>query len=136
MGIIEKRQGMINSQMSDAKEKQEKASALQKQYEQILGDVKEESARILDQTKNRANKEYDSRLKEADKQAANVLKQAEERMEIERQKVLKGLQAEISKLALLSAEKILHEESTKEVNRGIYNLFLTKAGEGNDTDRE
>lgn len=131
--IIEKRQGMIDSQMADAETKQSKATEMQKQYEQILGGAKQESAEILDQAKNRASKEYDSKLKEADKQAGIVLRQAQDTIEIERQKALQSLRSEISNLALLSAEKILREESTKELNQGIYHKFLAKAGEWNDT---
>lgn len=135
MGVIEKRQGMIDSQIADAEEKQSKATKLQKQYEQILGGAKNESAQILDQAKNRVNKEYDVKVKDADQQAARILKQAQETIELERQKVLQNLKSEISKLALLSAEKILKEESTKELNQGIYNQFLAKEGEWHDSDR-
>ncbi|MDO5292522.1 MAG: F0F1 ATP synthase subunit B [bacterium] len=134
MAIIEKRQSMIDSQMADAEEKQSKATELEKKCENILSGAKQESAQIIDQAKNRADKEYDSKVKEADKQAAIALKQAQENIEMERQRVMSSLKSEISKLALLSAEKILHEESTKELNKGIYNQFLAKAGELNDTD--
>lgn len=136
MGVIEKRQGMIDSQIADAEKKQSTATKLQKQYEQILGGAKNESAEILDQAKNRASKEYDVKVKEADQQASLILKQAQETIELERQKVLKSLKTEISKLALLSAEKILKEENTKERDQGIYNQFLAKEGEWHDSDRK
>lgn len=135
MGIIDKRQGLIDSQLADAKDKQDKATDMQKQYEQILDGAAKESADLVVQAKDRAGKEYDKKVKEADAQAALRVKQAEETIEIERRKVMDNLKVEISQLALLTAERILREENTPDLNRGIYKQFLVKAGEVDDTDR-
>lgn len=134
MGIIEKRQGMIDSQLADAQDKQNQAEDLQRQYAQVMSGAQQESADILDQAKNRASKEYNKKVEEADQQAALILKQAKQTIETERQQVLRDLKTEISQLAMLSAEKIITGQSTKKLNQGIYKQFLAKAGEENDSD--
>ena len=78
LGIMDKRQAMINEKLENVKSTKEEADALKSQYEAALKDARAESGRIVEEARGRAKKEYDRIVAEADKKAAEDLLSLEE----------------------------------------------------------
>ena len=69
MAMIEKRDEMIKTQFENARKTEQEAMQLKEQYENSLNDAHDESMRIVENSKARAQEEYSRIVKEADKQA-------------------------------------------------------------------
>ena len=98
--------------------------------------AKEESNRILENAKARADSENEKRLDQAKKEADKVVQRANVAASQEKEKMLGDVQSQISALALTAARKVLLDGDTKEQNAAFYREFTKKAGETYDTDIE
>ena len=76
LGIMQKREEMIQGQLDHAAETQKQADALKKQYESSLQTAREDSQKIIDTARINAKAEYDRIVKEADEKANRIGAQA------------------------------------------------------------
>ena len=129
LGVIEKRQELLNDQFERVKESQEEANRLKAQYETSLSDAKQEEQRIIREAKTQAGAEYDKIVAEAEKEAKQIVTEAKKAGLDEREKALKAADAEITKLAVAAASKIVSQTTCEKTDYGIYEEFLEKAGE-------
>ena len=109
--VLEQRKQMIDGQFASAAGKEEQAMQLKGQYEGLLADAKEESRRILEDSRQRAQREYESRVMEAEKQAGHIVDKARKDVELEKQRALDGMQKQVAQVAMAAAEKILSENA-------------------------
>ena len=134
LGIMEKRKNLIAQELENAKAAQEKAEELKGHYEGALAGAKEESAQIIEAARADAKSESERMVKEANLEAAKIIENARVTAEQEKDNPLQGAKPEIAGLDLESARKLLSEGSTEKGNSMLYDEFLAKAGDGNDTD--
>ena len=134
LGIMEKRKNLIAQELENAKAAQEKAEELKGHYEGALAGAKEESAQIIEAARADAKSESERMVKEANLEAAKIIENARVTAEQEKENALQGAKSEIAGLALEAARKLLSEGSTEKGNSMLYDEFLAKAGDGNDTD--
>ena len=134
LGIMEKRKNLIAQELENAKAAQEKAEELKGHYEGALAGAKEESAQIIEAARADAKSESERMVKEANLEAAKIIENARDTAEQEKENALQGAKSEIAGLALETARKLLSEGSTEKGNSMLYDEFLAKAGDGNDTD--
>ena len=125
MGIIEKRDEMIKTQLETAKKTEQDAMQLKAQYENSLNDAHDESLRIVENSKARAQEEYSRIVKEADEQAGKIIDNARKTVELDREK-------EVANLALVAVSKMLGEQKNAAANQALYGQFLSQVGEQND----
>ena len=104
--VLEQRKQMIDGQFASAAGKEEQAMQLKGQYEGLLADAKEESQRILEDSRQRAQREYESRVMEAEKQAGHIVDKARKDVELEKQRAMDGMQKQVAQVAMAAAEKI------------------------------
>lgn len=134
LGIIAKRQELIDSQFAAAKASEEEANQLKQKYETYLSDTKEEQDKIIKEAKVRAGVEYDKILADADRKAKQMIDDAKRVNLMEKERAVKEADAEIAKLAIEAASKIVWQESNEKSDAMIYAEFLKKAGENNEAD--
>ena len=132
MGIIEKRDEMIKTQLETAKKTEQDAMQLQAQYENSLNDAHDESLRIVENSKARAQEEYSRIVKEADEQAGKIIDNARKTVELDREKAVRGMEKEVANLALVAVSKMLGEQKNAAANQALYGQFLSQVGEQND----
>lgn len=132
MGIIEKRDEMIKTQLETAKKTEQDAMQLKAQYENSLNDAHDESLRIVENSKARAQEEYSRIVKEADEQAGKIIDNARKTVELDREKAVRGMEKEVANLALVAVSKMLGEQKSAAANQALYGQFLSQVGEQND----
>lgn len=130
-GIMEKRKELIESQLAHAAETEQAVLQLKSDYEKDLGNAKEESVRIVDKARSDAKAEYDRIVKDADAKASDIIAKANKTVEMQKQKTLQEMENEITGLALAAAAKIMNDKQDNDT--ALYNKFLAKAGDANDT---
>ena len=107
---------------------------LKQKYETQIAAVQMESDRMVEQAKKDAGFERDRILNQANDQAKDILVKARETVTLEREKAMREMETEVASLALTAAQKILSGQSSEKSDRMLYDQFLDKAGDNNDTD--
>ena len=105
---------------------------LKAQYENSLNDAHDESLRIVENSKARAQEEYSRIVKEADEQAGKIIENARKTVELDREKAVRGMEKEVANLALVAVSKMLGEQKNAAANQALYGQFLSQVGEQND----
>ncbi|RDU24827.1 F0F1 ATP synthase subunit B [Anaerosacchariphilus polymeriproducens] len=132
MSIIEKRKELINQQIENAELVEKQALQMKGEYEEKLKSLKDESIVILDNAKAKAEKEYKFIIEKANIESDKIIEEAKSMANIEHKKILKEAEADITKLAMLAAAKIIGEQFHEQENQALYDQFIVKAGELND----
>lgn len=126
-GIMEKREQLIQNQLSSAKDKEQQALALKEQYAATLADVDSEAETILEKARNRGKEEYESILQNADTDAKRMIKEAKREIQAEREKNMRQLSSEIAGLAVAAAEKAVGAMDSG-FDEEMMNAFLKEEG--------
>ena len=136
LGVIQKRQELLNQQFAQAQNSQKEPDALIKQYEASLADAKEESDRMIKEAKMQAGIEYDLILATADEKSRQILDDAKKAGQWERERAVKEAGDQIAQLAIAAASKIVSQTCGEKQNYDIYEEFLKKAGEKSEADEQ
>lgn len=131
--VMDRRQAEIADGLRNAKNSEAQALEIKKRYEEALKDARNESGRMLDQAKQRAQEESDRIIREAGDQAADIMRKAEKNIEREREKTMADLQSRIAELALSAARKVTGTSERSREDLLLYDQFLKEAG-SHDTD--
>lgn len=132
--IMEKRKAMIEEQLANAAAAEENANALKAQYEDTLKTADTDANAMIEDARKKAKSEYDRIVSEANGQAGKIIENAEKTVEIQREKTLRNLESEIAGLAMEAAAKVVGEQADCLNNAKLYDEFLDKAGDADDTD--
>lgn len=136
IGVMEKRRVMIEEGLANARTSEAQAGELKGRYEEALQNAKNESARLVDEAKKRAQAEYERILSEAGSEASEVRKRADKEIEAEKAKAMSDLKSRIAEVALLASQKVAGETDRTAADLAMYDKFLQEslkeAGENHD----
>lgn len=107
MNVINARDDLVKSQFADAKKEQDDAMALKAAYQDKLESAKTEADQIILEARDRAQKEHEMTLEKTRVEADAMLEKAKSDIANEQEKATKAAEAEIAKLALIAARKIV-----------------------------
>ena len=107
MNVINARDEMVKNQFADAKKEQEDAKALKVEYQDKLESAKTEADQIILEARDRAQKEHERTLEKTRVEADAMLEKAKSDIANEQEKATKAAEADIAKLALIAARKIV-----------------------------
>lgn len=107
MKVINAREDMIKQQFDDAKKGQEEADALKASYDEKLESAKTEADEIIVNARNRAQEEHEAALEKTRKETEVMLEKAKADIATEKEKATEAAQADIARLALIAARKIV-----------------------------
>ena len=105
--VINAREDMIKQQFDDAKKSQEEADALKASYDEKLESAKTEADEIIVNARNRAQEEHEAALEKTRKETEVMLEKAKADIATEKEKATEAAQADIARLALIAARKIV-----------------------------
>ncbi len=101
------RQKRIEDQLATAEKRQKDAETLKVEFEKKVKELEQNTADILQRTRQEAAKSRDEVIQAARKEAELILSDARKAIESERHEVTQSLQKEVGALAVAIAEKIL-----------------------------
>lgn len=127
--IIAQREDSIKKQFEDAENAKKQAESVKQQYEASLASAKEDSAKIVQEAKEKARVEYDRIVKSADEEVTRKLQKAEETIREEKEKSLRNMEADIGKLVVAAASKVVGENMSVKDNQKLYDEFLAEMGD-------
>ncbi len=107
MNVIKAREDMVKSQFADAKKEQDEAEKLKASYEEKLESAKEQADQIILEARDRANQEHVLAVEKTKAETDAMLEKAKKDIANEQEKATKAAEADIARLALVAARKIV-----------------------------
>ncbi|NTV89436.1 MAG: F0F1 ATP synthase subunit B [Clostridiales bacterium] len=126
--FMEDRTRSIKDSLDSAERQKLEAAELKKSYEAQLKAAREESDRIIEDARLKAEKQHGIILAEAKQEADAVLEKAREEIAHERQQMLKDLRGQISGIALVAASKVIEANMNTDANKAMVDRFIDEAG--------
>ena len=133
--IMDKREQLVKQGREGTRAHHSQAKELKVKSEEALASAKEESLQLVEKARGNAQVEYDRILGEADEQAKKIKEAARKDVELDREKAMKEMQSEVAGLALTAVSRIQEDRTDPQSDCALYEHFLKKAGEANDSDR-
>lgn len=127
--ILTQRQEMIDNQFRDAENAKEQADLLKNQYESELAGVEDEKKQIITDARADAKAEYDKIVNRAQTDADRIKSDARKAADSETEKARLAVKESIAQLAMETAEKIVGEKTSAEIDSGIYDKFLNESSD-------
>ena len=113
LNILHEREAKIKKSVTDAEEIEKALIESDKERTEVLKNAHVEASQIVARAVNHAENKQKTLISEAEERATRELKNAMEQAEKLKSNAIKESEAEIAKLAILSAEKILKKELSK-----------------------
>ena len=107
--ILSDRKSTIEEGVRNSEEAAKLKSEAHSEKVQLLSEAEKEAEKIMERTRTLAKQEEQELTSEAEKKAAGIIKNAEEQSGELKQRAHRESEAEIAKLAVLAAEKVLRE---------------------------
>lgn len=107
MKVIKARENMVKEQFDSAKENKEQAEKMKADYEERLAAARTEADQIIVEARARAEEEHARSVEHTREETEHMLEKAKADIANEQEKAQQTAQAEIAKLALMAARKII-----------------------------
>ncbi|MDN0033201.1 F0F1 ATP synthase subunit B [Oscillibacter ruminantium] len=130
--ILDQRAQTVQNELDGAAREKEQAEQLHRQYEEKLGQARQESAELLARTKVQAQQKYQSTLDAAQADARQLVDTTRKQLEAERESMLRGARKEVAQLALIAAAKVAQKELDSQSDLAMVDAFLSETGDGNE----
>lgn len=126
---LDKRKELIDKQFKDADDAQKQADELKAQYQSELEDVEQEKKHILVDARADAKKEYNKIIDRAQGDADRIKSDARAAAEFETLKARRAVKEELAALAMETAEKVIGESASPELDSDLYDKFLNESSD-------
>ncbi|MEI6132166.1 MAG: F0F1 ATP synthase subunit B [Bacillota bacterium] len=126
--FLEKRTNSISETITNAQKQLSEAETLKKEYHSSLNNARIEAAKIIEDSRKRAQQEYNGMLEAASKDAEAFKAKTRKEIAHEREEMLSKLKSEIAGLALHAASKVIEANMDTESNREFVNKIIDKEG--------
>ncbi|WP_373102431.1 F0F1 ATP synthase subunit B [Blautia obeum] len=133
--VMDVRKAMIDQQFAGAKEQEDQAKALKEQYEGALKSAREESFQIMEQVRKEAKAQADKTVEDTQAKVSAMLAKAQEDINTERENAMRQMKDDVASLAMEAAGKIIGKNSGADQDLSLYDQFIEKAGDPDDSDR-
>ena len=133
--VMDVRKAMIDQQFAGAKEQEDQAKALKEQYEGALKSAREESFQIMEQARKEAKAQADKTVEDTQAKGSAMLAKAQEDINTERENAMRQMKDDVASLAMEAAGKIIGKNSGADQDLSLYDQFIEKAGDPDDSDR-
>lgn len=127
--VLEQREELIRTQVSEAEQQNAEAKKTKEEYESKLAGARQEAADLVADAKRRADEAYAERMAQAEADAKQTAAEAEARIAAERSEMLRSARGEVAHLAVLAASEVAGKRLDTDSDRALAEEFLAKVGE-------
>ena len=127
--MIDSRQKEIDDMYGDAEKSRADAEALKADYEERMGNAKEESEEIVKAAIRRAQLREEEIIKAAEAEADRIMERAEAEIELERRRAVNDVKDEVSEIAISIAEAVIERDIKESEHRELIDSFIEKMGD-------
>ena len=123
--LMDDRTQSIQNDIDSAEKAKKEAEELRQQYENSIGEAKEEAKKIIMKAHDEALDEKAAIIRKSQEEAEEIVNAAGKTIENERKRVLQQAQTQIADLAIEAASKIVGANLDDEKNRKLVDEFLS-----------
>jgi F-type H+-transporting ATPase subunit b len=127
--VIKDRQEEIQASYDRADEAEKNAQKLEADYNEKIGQAKQESAEIIIEATKKAQVRADEIIDEARVEAKGIRTNAENEIEREKKIAVNAIKDEISQIAFSAAAAVVEKDLTSEDNERLIEKFIDNVGE-------
>ena len=127
--VVDERQKEIKESYDRADEAEKNAQKLEADYNEKIGQAKEESAEIIRDATRKAQVRADEIIDEARVEAKGIRTNAENEIEREKKIAVNAIKDEISQIAFSAAAAVVEKDLTSEDNERLIEKFIDDVGE-------
>ncbi|MBP3794106.1 MAG: F0F1 ATP synthase subunit B [Ruminococcus sp.] len=127
--VIKDRQEEIQASYDRADEAEKNAQKLEADYNEKIGQAKQESAEIIREATKKAQVRADEIIDEARVEAKGIRTNAENEIEREKKIAVNAIKDEISQIAFSAAAAVVEKDLTSEDNERLIEKFIDNVGE-------
>ncbi len=127
LGALDKRRELIKGQIDGAKQKNEEAEEVLKEYQERLNNLKLEGRKIIDEARKEAVLEKDKILDAASAEAKLILENAQLELETHVKTVQEDLKKHTAELVVNCATQVLEREINEKDHQKYIDEFIESA---------
>lgn len=127
--ILDQRKQMADSQLADAAKAKEDALTMRSEYEQSIGNAKDEARQIIAQAQQDAQQRGEAILADAKKEVNSLKEKASADIAQERAAAYREMKSEIGDIAVSIAGKVIEKEVKEQDHQRLIDQFISDVGE-------
>ena len=127
--VVGERQKEIQDSYDRAEEAEKNAQKLEADYNEKIGQAKQEGAEIIRDATKKAQARADEIIDEARVEAKGIRTNAENEIEREKKIAVNAIKDEISQIAFSAAAAVVEKDLTSEDNEKLIEKFIDNVGE-------
>lgn len=127
--IIEERQREADEVYAKAKEADDKAEEIKKEYEDKLVSAEAEKKEIISKARRKADEEYQSIVDTAKTEAQSIHDTAVAEAEHEQQEIIGAAKREITQMVINATTKVVGTQTGANIDSELFDKFINEAGE-------
>lgn len=127
--VVDERQKEIQDSYNRAEEAEKNAQKLEADYNEKIGQAKQEGAEIIRDATKKAQARADEIIDEARVEAKGIRTNAENEIEREKKIAVNAIKDEISQIAFSAAAAVVEKDLTSEDNEKLIEKFIDNVGE-------
>jgi F-type H+-transporting ATPase subunit b len=129
--LLEERAASIEGKMSEADERLEEAEQTKSRYEEQLSEARGEANRIIDDARQEAEEQRRQIIARAEGEAEQILERARAEITTERDRAVQQLRAELARLSVQLAEKIIQRELDDRAHEDLVDRYIDALASSN-----
>ncbi|GAB7387895.1 F0F1 ATP synthase subunit B [Bacillaceae bacterium] len=129
MGVMQKRQEYVESQLAAAEKNRAEAEALLEEQRNVLQQARQEAQQIVERAKKQSEAEAEKILASAQQHAERMIEEARAEIEREKEKAVAELRDQVAGLSVLLASKIIEKELNEKEQAQEIEQFLKQVGD-------
>lgn len=126
LAALDRRHEMINDALDNAEKAKQELGQLQQDSAKIVSEARTEAQEIVGRSRVEAEKLKGDMVEKAREEADSIVRNAEKTIELEMAKALAELRNEVADLSLLVASKLIQKNLSKEENQVLIEESLKK----------
>ena len=116
---VDRREKSLKDMFDGAENARDEAQELLKRYEDQLAQARSDVNQMIEEGKGKAGKAGDEIIGKASSEADQILERAKAEISRERQKAVEELKAQVVKISLAAAERLIERDLAEQDHRGL-----------------
>lgn len=129
LGVMQKRQDHIESQLETAEKKRVEAEQFLKDQQQTLQQARDEAREIIEKAKVSSVKQAEEILEASKAEAERLKNQALQEIQLEKEKAVASLREQVGSLSVLLASKMIEKELDAKTQSNLIEDIMKQVGE-------
>lgn len=114
IALLEKRKSMVEQSVHNSQKIEERLVALEVERAKILSEASNNAMAVMEQAKKEASEEHQKAMITAKKEISTLAERYRAQLKAEKDQMFEDLKADVADLVVISCEKILRKEFTKD----------------------